>query len=439
MSKIIKNTTGTDIELQVLGVTVPASGQIQLSVEDYLDLSSDISILELTPLINSGNIVINDGITDLPIVEALAYIEYPDNAKNIRFTNTSNSFVSDDVQDAIEEISNIKDITQTGHGFTLPSFGFLPLYYNAITGDYELASSTEITTASDCVAIGFPDTNTIKIQEGGLIEVTHGLTVGKWYVLSTTPGQIEAYDVSTGSEAKIQYLCFTLDSNTLILRQDPIFIEPFVPRDIEILEDWITGSTTPTLTSGENRLMIVGVSWEEDAGTTVSSIAVGGQTGTLLVQNTITSGFQAGSYTVYFTDSQIEAMINQNITITWTSGAPLDFEEFSAILQFVDQDNPIVATASDSGIGGTDTLDADVNSLAGGYVFLNCATGNEPTTFTNNGTGFTRKLNLTITSTDGVIDDKLISTDATPENVNMSVSNSNRHVLISASFRRKES
>jgi len=58
--------------------------------------------------------------------------------------------------------------------------------------------------------------------------------------------------------------------------------------------------------------------------------------------------------------------------------------------------------------------------------------------FTNNGTGWTRKLNLTMVSADGVIDDKEISTGATPENVNISITGSNRHVLVSSSYRRQE-
>lgn len=101
--KILKNTTLSDIELLELGVTVPASGQYEVGTSDYLILAQSNSISELTSLINSGDIIVNDGTDDLSIEDALEYIKYPDFAKAIRFDNSSNNFTSDDTQDAIEE------------------------------------------------------------------------------------------------------------------------------------------------------------------------------------------------------------------------------------------------------------------------------------------------------------------------------------------------
>ena len=57
MSKILKNTTGTDIELQIIGRTVNASSQLVIDVEDLVILSSPESILEIAPLLNSGDVV----------------------------------------------------------------------------------------------------------------------------------------------------------------------------------------------------------------------------------------------------------------------------------------------------------------------------------------------------------------------------------------------
>lgn len=108
MAKILKNTTASDIDLDILGRRVPASGQLDLDTSDFARLASDASITELTTLINSGDIVVNDGVSDLSIADALAYIEYPDNAANIRFDNSSNGFTSDDVQTAIEEVGGAR-------------------------------------------------------------------------------------------------------------------------------------------------------------------------------------------------------------------------------------------------------------------------------------------------------------------------------------------
>jgi hypothetical protein len=103
MSKILKNTTSSNIDIFNLGITVPASDQIDLETSEYILLASPDVVAELTPLINSGDIIINDGIDDLIASEAIAYIQFPDNALNIRFDNSSNGFASKEVQSAIEE------------------------------------------------------------------------------------------------------------------------------------------------------------------------------------------------------------------------------------------------------------------------------------------------------------------------------------------------
>jgi hypothetical protein len=103
MAKILKSTTGSDIDLDILAIIIAASGQGEINVEDYLVLGSDESITELTPLINSGDIVVNDGTTDLSASEGLAYVQYPDDEANIRFDNSTNDFDADEGQGAIEE------------------------------------------------------------------------------------------------------------------------------------------------------------------------------------------------------------------------------------------------------------------------------------------------------------------------------------------------
>ncbi len=71
MSKIVilKNTTITDIEF--LGETIPASGQSDFSHVNSLDMREDTTLITA---INAGDIVVNDGTTDLSIVNGLLYI-----------------------------------------------------------------------------------------------------------------------------------------------------------------------------------------------------------------------------------------------------------------------------------------------------------------------------------------------------------------------------
>lgn len=106
MAKILKNNTASDIDIAALGRRVPASGQLDLDTSDFIRVASTDVISELTSLINSGDITVNDGVADLSSSEGIDYINYPDNAKSSRFDNSSNDFTADSEQEAIEEARN---------------------------------------------------------------------------------------------------------------------------------------------------------------------------------------------------------------------------------------------------------------------------------------------------------------------------------------------
>lgn len=71
MSKILKNTTTAQIDLDS-GLSVPASGQITVNAQDFLDLANSNDIYSF---IGSGDIVVNDGSTDLSITDAVGIIK----------------------------------------------------------------------------------------------------------------------------------------------------------------------------------------------------------------------------------------------------------------------------------------------------------------------------------------------------------------------------
>jgi hypothetical protein len=75
MQKILKNTTASDIELQVIGITVAANSSSTIHSTDFAILASEDSINELTSLINSGDIVVNDGNNDLTSEVGIAHVE----------------------------------------------------------------------------------------------------------------------------------------------------------------------------------------------------------------------------------------------------------------------------------------------------------------------------------------------------------------------------
>jgi hypothetical protein len=105
-TKILKNTTISDIELKVTGFTILASSSYAIEVSEYRFWATPDAIAEITPFINSGAIVVNDGIRDLSAVEGINHLKYPDFATSQRFESEperSNSMNSKTTQLAIEE------------------------------------------------------------------------------------------------------------------------------------------------------------------------------------------------------------------------------------------------------------------------------------------------------------------------------------------------
>lgn len=107
--KVIKNTTLSDILLTDVGVTIPASGQYTINQSEYLLWAEYVNTTpasQIDTLLTSGDIVVNDGTSDLNAVYGSYHLRYPDTALNQRFLNDSirsNGFSSDTVQEAIEE------------------------------------------------------------------------------------------------------------------------------------------------------------------------------------------------------------------------------------------------------------------------------------------------------------------------------------------------
>ena len=107
MAKILKNVTGSDISILDTGTTIAANSQYTISEQSYLLWAASANIVAH---VNSGNIVVNDGINDITnTARALNFIKYPDTAFNARFLSEperSNGFASKNIQEAIEEIKN---------------------------------------------------------------------------------------------------------------------------------------------------------------------------------------------------------------------------------------------------------------------------------------------------------------------------------------------
>jgi len=141
MSKILKNTTLADIELTSIGLTIPASGQITIQVEDYLLLASQDSITELTPLINNGDIVVNNGSQDLASRNAIEWIKYQDNfiSANEVYVDLNGSDSSGDgsFNNPFASLTGVKDALDRGDFGTINVNN--PLTINIAAGNYSQA------------------------------------------------------------------------------------------------------------------------------------------------------------------------------------------------------------------------------------------------------------------------------------------------------------
>jgi hypothetical protein len=80
LSKVLKNQSSpsVDIEVSEAGVTISGGQAYTIDPINYLYWSTPEAIAELTPFINSGDIVVNDGTNDLSASEGLRFLEYAD-------------------------------------------------------------------------------------------------------------------------------------------------------------------------------------------------------------------------------------------------------------------------------------------------------------------------------------------------------------------------
>jgi hypothetical protein len=77
LQRIIKNVTGTDIEIEATGVTVFANDQYEIDPKNWHAwASATFDGTELTDYITDGDLVINDGLADLSPVNGISRLRY---------------------------------------------------------------------------------------------------------------------------------------------------------------------------------------------------------------------------------------------------------------------------------------------------------------------------------------------------------------------------
>lgn len=93
MIKILKNTTLAAITIKDMGIVIPASSSYTITIQEYLLWASSNDVLTY---INSGNLVVNNGIEDLSIARGIKHITDV-LATSVYFAdNTNNGFTHND-------------------------------------------------------------------------------------------------------------------------------------------------------------------------------------------------------------------------------------------------------------------------------------------------------------------------------------------------------
>lgn len=110
LKKILKNLTSppVDIEISETGVTISTTEDYVIDPVNYLYWAKPETIAELEPYVNSGDIIINNGISDLNPSEGLRFLEYADRL-DIKFDGNY-------IEKIIKDINIEGDATVTGNG-----------------------------------------------------------------------------------------------------------------------------------------------------------------------------------------------------------------------------------------------------------------------------------------------------------------------------------
>lgn len=104
-------------------------------------------------------------------------------------------------------------ITQTAHGFSIPTKGYIPARRNS-NGLYEAATTFADSTLHRTFIVDSLDANTFVLQESGLLHVTgHGLTIGADYFLRDNGSESITPDTNFND-----WTVYVYDANTIALK-----------------------------------------------------------------------------------------------------------------------------------------------------------------------------------------------------------------------------
>src|SRR5262249_25718095 len=174
---------------------------------------------------------------------------------------------------------------------------------------------------------------------------------------------------------------------------------------VRIVGSWVAG-TTHAREAGSNRLLVFTAHVKNTGPVTLNSVTYGTRTMTKVIERTATNpGSATVAYTAVFilNESGIAAAASATFTTAF-SVTPTQPPGFSSVfLVNVNQTGPVGASASAASTSATAST-AGLGTASGDLVILAATNGNTGTYNVNN--GFTKRIELTISSADGVAGSK---------------------------------
>jgi len=221
--------------------------------------------------------------------------------------------------------------------------------------------------------------------------------------------------------------------------------EPVVPSPtaIALLDAWTNESTaidTPgskTVSAGSDRVLFARTHTRGDPLRTVTALTYGGQSMTLVEEETSTGGQDMHTALWILNDAGIAAAANTSFGITSDNATGVQFRLQAGSYEGVDQANPVVDNFSSASVNAGDTPVASAlttvdGGVAIGTIGLNVGTSANPdpeASFTN----MTERLALAATTTHHVIGE--VDTDGTSFTPTLTTTHASRAQLLGVALR----
>ncbi len=138
-----------------------------------------------------------------------------------------------------------------------------------------------------------------------------------------------------------------LNANGLLLVERSLewASQPVSLGSVTALTNWSTGSTH-SLVAGDDRALVLAISLSDDTGNSPTSVTYGGRPMTHAAGVIVVGGWCNRVDLYYLTEAELAAASGSSFSVNWSVGGPVDVQLASRLFGDVDQDDPLVGSAT---------------------------------------------------------------------------------------------